>query len=517
MTSAKDPVSVAAALHNRGRSQEAYDLLAPAMAAGLRTAQAHHLMGLIQLKLGDPASCERDLRAALQLEPAAAPAARALSGLLKGQGRIEEALRVQTDQVEVSAGHPDARLALAELLYACGREDEAEAEGRRAIGAEGARPAGRRPDAWLFLARLFNRQARLDDAETMLRAALACDPASAVAHRELAQLVWMRTADPAKARAALDTAPPTPTLTAILVQLLQDMGEAHEASRIASMRSDLDPTLNLMAARAAVLVDPEAADRRLAAVPSTADPIARLKAEVEIALALGQGRRAAAGAESLCGTRPDDHYATALLAAAWRMAGDPRYYGLYDYPRMVRIYRIETPEGWANMNDYLFDLEKALDQVHAHLTHPIGQSLRHGSQTLRGLEDYPHPEIRALFRAIDAPIRTHLALFGGGDHRIAGAWSVRLNRDGFHIDHVHAEGFLSSAFYVRVPEGLKDREGWIRFGQPGTPTRPQLEAEHFVRPEPGLLVLFPSFMWHGTVPFAADQTRLTCAFDIVRR
>ena len=33
----------------------------------------------------------------------------------------------------------------------------------------------------------------------------------------------------------------------------------------------------------------------------------------------------------------------------------------------------------------------------------------------------------------------------------------------------------------------------------------------------GRLVLFPSYMWHGTVPFSSADPRLTCAFDIVRR
>jgi hypothetical protein len=28
-------------------------------------------------------------------------------------------------------------------------------------------------------------------------------------------------------------------------------------------------------------------------------------------------------------------------------------------------------------------------------------------------------------------------------------------------------------------------------------------------------VLFPSYMWHGTVPFESFQSRITVAFDIV--
>jgi uncharacterized protein (TIGR02466 family) len=139
---------------------------------------------------------------------------------------------------------------------------------------------------------------------------------------------------------------------------------------------------------------------------------------------------------------------------------------------------------------------------------------------MRSLMDYEDPAIRAFFSAIDAPIRRHIEAIGEGqqDYEVAGAWSVRLNSGGFHTDHVHPAGWLSSAFYVRLPEALeRGHEGWIKFGQPGTPTAPPLEPEHHVRPEPGLLVLFPSYMWHGAVPFTSDETRLTCAFDLVRR
>ena len=46
-------------------------------------------------------------------------------------------------------------------------------------------------------------------------------------------------------------------------------------------------------------------------------------------------------------------------------------------------------------------------------------------------------------------------------------------------------------------------------------TSPQLAAEFSVRPEVGQLVLFPSYFWHGTLPFHSAQPRLTVAFDVV--
>ena len=36
-----------------------------------------------------------------------------------------------------------------------------------------------------------------------------------------------------------------------------------------------------------------------------------------------------------------------------------------------------------------------------------------------------------------------------------------------------------------------------------------------VQPWVGRLVLFPSYTWHGTVPFHAPQNRTTIAFDAI--
>jgi hypothetical protein len=55
----------------------------------------------------------------------------------------------------------------------------------------------------------------------------------------------------------------------------------------------------------------------------------------------------------------------------------------------------------------------------------------------------------------------------------------------------------------------------LSFGAPGILTPPSLRAELSVRPEVGLLVLFPSYFWHGTLPFHSEQPRLTVAFDAV--
>jgi hypothetical protein len=156
------------------------------------------------------------------------------------------------------------------------------------------------------------------------------------------------------------------------------------------------------------------------------------------------------------------------------------------------------------------------------------QSLRHGTETTEDLSRSADPAIRALFSSFAVPIRRYLEHIGhgadalrrrnNGRWRFNGAWSVRLRSSGFHANHVHPRGWISSACYLELPEGMSTAstpDGVLTFGEPGLLTSPALAAEHSVRPAVGTLVLFPSYFWHGTVPFRGTQPRLSVAFDAV--
>ena len=102
--------------------------------------------------------------------------------------------------------------------------------------------------------------------------------------------------------------------------------------------------------------------------------------------------------------------------------------------------------------------------------------------------------------------------------RFAGSWSSRLGDAGFHVNHVHPEGWISSCYYVGVPHVVKnekEKQGWIKFGEPSFDTG--LSPRRVLQPVPGRLVLFPSYMWHGTIPFHDASPRMTIAFDAVPR
>lgn len=110
-----------------------------------------------------------------------------------------------------------------------------------------------------------------------------------------------------------------------------------------------------------------------------------------------------------------------------------------------------------------------------------------------------------------APCKSHQFAF-------AGSWSCLLHPSGYHANHVHPQGWISSALYFDLPRAVTNaefREGWFKLGQSNLALGESDVPVRFIRPERGMLVLFPSFYWHGTVPFSGSDSRLTVAFDVV--
>jgi hypothetical protein len=208
---------------------------------------------------------------------------------------------------------------------------------------------------------------------------------------------------------------------------------------------------------------------------------------------------------------------------------DPRYELLCDYDNLVLSQPLETPAGWPDLSSFLTELTARLNVLHnPHGHRLLYQSLRGGTETTQDLSRSQDPVIQALFQSFAAPIARYRERIGQGDDplrrrnrgasRYNGSWSVRLHSAGYHTSHVHPRGWISSACYIQLPDCTKSGhsgEGILSFGAPGMLTTPSLGAEVSLRPEAGLLVLFPSYFWHGTLPFHSEQPRLTVAFDVV--
>lgn len=246
-------------------------------------------------------------------------------------------------------------------------------------------------------------------------------------------------------------------------------------------------------------------------------------------LMCGDGQGALRAIAPLRAAQPNNQHWIAHEATALRILEDPRYEHLIRVDEHVRPHDLPVPEGYDTIEDFNRDFIAALDEERSFSHHPIDQSLRIGVQTTQSLMQMKHPVVQAYLRALDGPIRDYMDEIGNGpdhplsrrntgDYTITGCWSVRLKPGGYHVSHVHPEGWISSAYYASVPEETLSGEGhagWIQFGQPPFRTTPELGPERWVQPRAGLLVLFPSYMWHGTHPIGDGAERITAPFDAV--
>lgn len=218
---------------------------------------------------------------------------------------------------------------------------------------------------------------------------------------------------------------------------------------------------------------------------------------------------------------PEDQAAWALLTVIWRLRGDEREEWLADYDRLVMPIDLPLSAG------DIAQLVRVLDRLHVTREHPAEQSLRGGTQTRGILFDRREPELRHLADTIRAAIRKRLAALPPDPHHpflgrrradiaFAGSWSVRLGSTGRHVPHIHQAGWLSSALYLALPPEVAcggDQSGALAFGMADERLGIALTPRRIERPRVGRLVLFPSYLWHGTLPFTSSAPRLTVAFD----
>lgn len=345
-------------------------------------------------------------------------------------------------------------------------------------------------------------------------------------HRKYAQLAAMvGRADDALAsiEQALNAFPKGRDLYLLGIDLLLE-AERYSAAielidRAAAQLGESDP---LRWAKAAAIDECDGAEASaplfvaLGPAPDQAQAIRRIRH----GLRLGNWNGVALEIESWL-TRPQSENIWPYAALAWRLTDDPRGRWLED----MRALTATVDFGPAALD--IPAVNTVLHGLHDRSDRFLNQSVRNGTQTdgpLFARTDPALAKVRERMRdAVADFARTlpsdsgHPALRWRRDRRprFAGSWSVRLKGGGFHSSHHHPQGWLSGVLYLAAPDGLEAQEGQLVLG--GSPTDLALPVEPLaiVPPRPGRLVIFPSYMWHGTLPYR-EGDRLTIAFDIAR-
>jgi len=150
--------------------------------------------------------------------------------------------------------------------------------------------------------------------------------------------------------------------------------------------------------------------------------------------------------------------------------------------------------------------------------------VKKGHQSLGNLLDKPFLEIIELKKKIESQISIYRENYKNSEDyyitrwpnesKLKG-WYIKLKKQGQVTSHIHETGWLSGVFYLKVPESLKRNEGSINLSLQGSdyPYDKNLPNLYY-NPKPFDLILYPSSLFHYTVPFTSDGERHSIAFDV---
>jgi tetratricopeptide (TPR) repeat protein len=523
-------------LRAKGRFADSVASQREAIALKPNYAEAHLNLALALSDMGDHEAAVKSCRDALRIQPNYIFAKQALAAELCALGRPSEAERLLRQTLDLGVKNERQAAALENNFGIALKQQKKFAEALQQFDAARAK-APEIPAVDYNRGNTLQNLGRLEEAVESYHRALQRNPLDMAAHEELNQLLY-RLGDEANFLRSYDD----------VAQLYPEIGQLplHKANFL-YLRGEYESARDAFDRARALLPDSVTPHDGLALVLARLGEFDSAIAEHETALrmepdnahgwrnfaqtllAAGDAKRAQGAAERAVALEPESQIALAVWGLALRALDDPREGAINDVESLVRVYEIAPPQGFAAMEDFNRELNRWLDRLHVDRHEAIDQTLRTGTQTFENLFGAGHTPIELLRAKIDEAVADYIRRMPAddthplfrrrrNDFAYSASWSSRLHDCGFHTNHVHPKGWISSAYYVALPDAVENdqaKEGWIKFGEPNLPFGVADAVRRSVRPRAGTLVLFPSYMWHGTVPFHSRQSRTTIAFDAV--
>ncbi len=522
-------------LLQRGHIDDAVAACQRALAIDERSADAWNMLGLARYQRGDRVGARLALDRAVAANPRYVNAWENLAALCETEGdahgaahalaRAVGAMRAPTHDAWYDVGLRAFRMELYDLAGDCFaaalmlRDDSMSAlnaltvtRDRQRRAHEARQLADRllvlapnHPTAMQTFAAVYSRATETDDLRRSLELSLALltrNPRDAQANDCAAVVLGKlgeREAALRHAREAVDAAPAVPEFVFTLGRLLEEDGRLAEADEL------------LTSARRHTQANAHV-----------------LRQHGTVKLRLGQFAEAASLFEHALKLAPTDQAAISQLALALDNAGQgARARALIGFDRLVRRVRLDVPAPFTDAASFNAALANDI-RHHSRLRfEPVGLAAKGGYLT-EDLTADPTPAIVGLEQSLRAAIDAYIAsLTPDPEHpflrRLPRAyrldiWATRVAAQGVIDTHIHDESWLSGAYYVELPPGIgedDDHAGWLEFGRGhhGLP-EPLPETVRVMRPEVGTLTVFPSYMFHRTLPFAGTGERLSVSFDL---
>ena len=175
------------------------------------------------------------------------------------------------------------------------------------------------------------------------------------------------------------------------------------------------------------------------------------------------------------------------------------------------------------LSELLYDIENVSIETRAQAM------VINGKQSAGNLFKRPETSFKKLGELVQREFINYKNKFAGADCELiksfpdelefTSSWYVRLRRGGYVDRHIHEIGWISGAVYLVMPTP-NDIDGAFEYGTHGDnyPIKPPKTLDDFpyehVLPNVGDIVLFPSSLFHRTIPFNSNEARICIAFDL---
>ena len=138
--------------------------------------------------------------------------------------------------------------------------------------------------------------------------------------------------------------------------------------------------------------------------------------------------------------------------------------------------------------------------------------------------DMKHSSVLSFFNKIQKNLNKAIVDLGwdnpSNEFKITSSWSIINKKGSSNNRHIHSNNYISAAYYVSAPEGCGDilfydpREAKV-IRRPKSIDKNSLSADVInVKPKEGLLVLFPSYLYHSVEENITDNERTVISFNL---
>ena len=445
---------------------------------------------------------------------------------LDGLGQYEGAINSYRSALKLQSNMPDLHFNLGIALTNVGQLTEAAASYRKAIAIQ-----PKFFEAYGNLGTLLQKQGKLEEAVASYRKALSINPQDARGHFNLGTALrdQGKLEDSIKSyRQAIVLFPNYADAHSNLGETLRDQGNMQEA--IASYQNALALNPNHASANYNMAEFLYLAKRYDEAIPYFERSQLDDWQERSMYCLYKAERFDAFKAKLDQIVKSDLHTAPFLATLSTHFAIN---FGVEDPYNFCKngfdfVYHAAIPE----LSEADSPLLKALlnDINNAEIAERVQGMLHNGKQSAGNLFKRPEASFSALAELVKKEFKNYQHQFAGADCELiksfpdelefTSSWFVKM-RQGGHLDpHIHEIGWISGAVYLAMPSDKKSPdEGAFEYGVHGDdyPQKHNNFPAESVMPKVGEIVLFPSSLFHRTIPFTSSEERICIAFDLKPR